>query len=239
MGCDIHFRVEKRVDGEWKPAEQMVANQYWEPGSDEPETNPKELYDGRNYSLFAILADVRNGRGFAGCDIGNGFNPIAPPRGLPPDVSKSVSEDSERWGGDGHSHSWFTLAELLAYDWTQTTKQRGYVNGLEAEEWFRMRAWDVRPKSYCGDVGGGGVRKISIGEMETIITGIKTELKDQPWETIQDTIRTRLRSVYAQAEWEIDYASCCKDFWYGTIPKLLQIAPGKPENVRIVFWFDN
>ena len=47
--------------------------------------------------LFAILAGVRNGYGFAGCDTGDGFRPIAPPRGLPGDVSPEVAEEARRW----------------------------------------------------------------------------------------------------------------------------------------------
>ena len=43
--------------------------------------------------------------------------------------------------------------------WTQTTKQRGWVNGIEAEKWLRTRKWNVRPDSYCGASVGGGVRR--------------------------------------------------------------------------------
>lgn len=79
-------------------------------------------YDGRNYNLFAILADVRNGRGFAGSYTGEGFNPIAEPKGIPNDLSPEVTESFHYWEGDGHSHSWFTLQDLLDYDWDQNTK---------------------------------------------------------------------------------------------------------------------
>jgi hypothetical protein len=41
----------------------------------------------RNYDWFAILADVRNGRGFAGVSTGEGFNVTAMPKGLPDDIS--------------------------------------------------------------------------------------------------------------------------------------------------------
>jgi len=53
-----------------------------------------EGYDARNYSLFAILASVRNGRGFGGVDTGSGFTPILgydePCRGLPEDMSEGL-----------------------------------------------------------------------------------------------------------------------------------------------------
>jgi hypothetical protein len=46
------------------------------PGEPGPANEPYEKRSGRNYDLFAILADVRNWRGFAGVD-----------RGLPEDVT--------------------------------------------------------------------------------------------------------------------------------------------------------
>lgn len=67
MGTDIHLFVETRVNG------------VWELRSDAPR------FSGRNYNEFAILAGVRNGTGFAGCDT-DGFAPIAEPRGLPDDM---------------------------------------------------------------------------------------------------------------------------------------------------------
>lgn len=235
MGCDIHFRVEKRVDGVWKHAEKMVPNKYWEPGDDEPEMEAEKLYSGRNYSLFSILANVRNGRGFAGCDTGDGFKPIAMPRGLPPDVSQPVKDDSERWGCDGHSHTWLTLAEVLAFDWTQTTKQRGWVNALEAEEWLRLKEWNIHPPSWCGSVGGGMVKHISMVEMEQLIKDVHAQYPI--YRDFKQELENRYCHTYALAEWEIDYARCCKDFWVETIPALLRL--GKPEDVRLVFWFDN
>ena len=240
MGCDIHLRVEKREGNGWVPAETMIPNKYYEPGGDEPETIPKRFYDSRNYDLFAILADVRNGRGFGGCDTGDGFTPIAPCRSLPDDVSESVKAEAHGWGVDGHSHSWLLLSEILAFDWTQTTKQRGWVNGIEAEQWFRMREWDIRPESYCDGVSGGGVKHISIEEMESHITEIKAKYftpQTRDWEGFEKEVASELGHTYAQAEWEIDYARCCQKFWWSTIPKLLRV--GRPENVRLVFWFDN
>ena len=56
----------------------------------------KRIYIGRCYSLFALLANVRN---YAE------ITPISNPRGLPNDVSEIVKEMSDQWGCDGHSHS--------------------------------------------------------------------------------------------------------------------------------------
>src|SRR4051794_16548380 len=111
MGCDIHFYVEKKDEnGNWQSADAWET----EDGYDCPSIPyKKRFYSGRNYDLFGILADVRNGRGFAGVKTGDGFVPIAEPRGLPDDASPKIKADCDRWGVDGHSHSYLSLSELL------------------------------------------------------------------------------------------------------------------------------
>ena len=56
MGCDIHMMAKVQQDnGSWKNAGEIDGN--------------------RNYDLFAILANVRNGHGFAGIKTGGGIRP--------------------------------------------------------------------------------------------------------------------------------------------------------------------
>lgn len=72
------------------------------------ETDPNHVMDedaatslsaiGRNYELFGRLAGVRGGH-------------YRDPLGLPEDVTRLVKEESERWGPDGHSHSYISLEE--------------------------------------------------------------------------------------------------------------------------------
>lgn len=78
MGCDIHFYVEKRINGIWQTADKWSADL----DDDRPYVDYDDrFYRDRNYDLFGILADVRNGRGFAGVTTGEGFVPIAAPQG--------------------------------------------------------------------------------------------------------------------------------------------------------------
>lgn len=107
MGTDIYgvFEKKNKETGLWDE----VANLDFEVG--------------RNYLLFSVLADVRNGVGFAGCDTGNPITPIAYPKGLPTD---SVV-DQNGLLDDLYSTSWLTLNELLDYDWDQKIVQRGSV----------------------------------------------------------------------------------------------------------------
>jgi hypothetical protein len=222
------------VNGIWVSADRWTPNKYADDECEPPVRVEYEdrIYSGRNYSLFAILADVRNGRGFAGCDTGDGFVPIDDPRGIPDDVSDSVKADADRWDADGHSHSWLTVAEMLAYDWTQTTKQRGFVSAPEFWKWNRWnRKNGESPDSYCGGVGGAGIRKVSEQEMIQLLEPFGNE-----W-SAQERIENELSSVYCQAEWEQPYYKAVRHFLSDTMPRLWQL--GKPDEVRLVFWFDN
>ena len=129
MGCDIHLFAEIRKNGKRVAA-----------GSE------GDVYDGRNYDLFAILADVRNGIGFAGCITGGGFKMIDEPRGIPSDASDEYQSACSDWYGNAHSHSYFTLAELKSYDWQQTTTHSGWVTPEE----FKVFLEKGKPSSWCG-----------------------------------------------------------------------------------------
>lgn len=133
MGCDIHFYVEKWTssnnydgprdlseDREQKLSEVLedvptkfrwVSADKWlcDDGSWEVSYN-SSYYNDRNYYLFSILADVRNG---------GSVEPIDYDRGIPDDASSGYLYICNQWNGDGHSHSYFTLEELLNVDWSQ------------------------------------------------------------------------------------------------------------------------
>lgn len=159
MGCDIHMYAEKLVDGKWQKLTGFKT-QYSE-GSDHP-------YEGRNYTLFAKLAGVRNGEGFAGCDTGDAVVPISEPRGLPEDVSEEVMVESEEWGIDGHGRSWLSLSEVLSADLGNfQATHRGYVD-LESFKHFMEHG---RPDRSCGMVSGGMTRFISNDSMRRIAGG--------------------------------------------------------------------
>lgn len=56
-----------------------------------------EIHGDRNYSLFTLLAGVR--------DYSEKTIPISNPKGLPDDMSIQAKEAAERWEVDGHTHS--------------------------------------------------------------------------------------------------------------------------------------
>ncbi|WP_216324580.1 hypothetical protein [Deinococcus aestuarii] len=118
MGTDIYESYEVWEGGRWveRVFQSLPDRDHMTEEADASLACPPQL--GRNSALFATLADVRNGVGFAGVRTGTGYRPISPPRGLPGDVSAEV----RRAGGDedgtrlDYGHSWITLRELLEYD---------------------------------------------------------------------------------------------------------------------------
>lgn len=233
MGCDIHFYVERRENNRWVSCDEWV--------QDPDETNQtvpheKSFYTGRNYDLFAILAGVRNGSGFAGVDTGDGFRPIVAPRGLPDDVTDLVRAVSDNCGVDGHSHSHVTVSELLAYDWTQTTNKRGWVGSVEFERWSRWgRKRGESPSSWAGGVGGSGVDHITVQEMDRRIGELKAQFPNRA--EFEDRLKARYGSTYCHAQWAITYARAASVFLVDSLTRLMRL--GMPDDVRIVFWFDN
>lgn len=110
MGTDIHVKAEARIGGRWRLVDLEVPSD-------------------RNYLSFAILANVRNGFGFAGIPAHDPVQPIADPRGLPDDLSAGCQDmlESGSWPFGDHSFSWVTLAEMQAYP-PITVKRTGMVH---------------------------------------------------------------------------------------------------------------
>lgn len=214
MGTDIHLQVEAKINGEWK-----WLNDNLPKGIDLSSYVP--LDTSRNYNLFAILANVRNGYGFAGCDTGDGFVPISEPKGLPKDISTALKARHEEQGllGD-HSFSWLNAKELEDYDWDRVTKRRGWVK----KDQFLI--WKVvgKPKSWCGGVSGKNVKHISNKEMEKI--------------------EDNLDNSYTEVEWEESYKEAVgwnNYYKYSDLKTLISWDEDgeKIEDIRIVFGFDS
>ena len=77
MGTDIHSIAQVRRNGSWETVAISVCG------------------DPRSYNTFAMLADVRNGRGFAGIKTSDGFPYIHKPRGLPADLREPTRRDND------------------------------------------------------------------------------------------------------------------------------------------------
>ena len=240
MGCDIHLYVERKVEGAWKSVHDFAPDKYGEGVADV--SYEDRWYSDRNYDLFAILADVRNGHGFAGVATGEGFTPIADPKGIPADCDPQIKARSDEWGGDGHSHSHFTLAELLAYDWQQSTRKFGVVNGPEMDRWSGWRrSRGLGPESYSADVMGSGISK---GTESELTAALKRTSDAHPGDrkARNEAIERTLGRTYARITWIEAYHRAADGFWSDLMPRLTRTAFREHlsfDDIRIVFWFDN
>lgn len=161
MGTDIHGVFQRHDGAKWVDV-------------------PSAYEEGRHYQLFAVLAGVRNGHGFAGVPTGDEITPISNPRGLPDDFAMLSDESHpvalEVWntspmarhyepGDDGfgsfwmgdHSHSWLTAEEMLA--WAEAAPVVQKVGIIKSEE-FATWQKGTRPAEYCGGVSGPNVAVI-------------------------------------------------------------------------------
>lgn len=205
MGCDIHCWAQVRgEDGVWREA-------------------LSDVYDGRNYRLFSMLADVRNGDPKTG---DNYCMPIREPRGIPDD-SPSIQREADGWG---HSGSWLTLAELQSFNWTGArVVLSGVVNPAQYAKW----KVDGAPDGWCGGAFGGRTRHVTNEEMDALIAdGTASATEDGHFLTARDG-----NSYYTRVHWTQSYAEVAGSFVTDTMPKLAAL--GSPGNVRIVFFFDN
>lgn len=73
----------------------------------------RKWFDDRNYDLFAMLADLCNGVGFAGHHRGEVLEPIGQPRGIPEDASPEYLEEARR--SEAHTFTHHTVRELREY----------------------------------------------------------------------------------------------------------------------------
>lgn len=235
MGCDVHMAAEVcGPSGKWS-AVGLRENE----GRLDDYQAPGAVYGGgRNYSLFAILADVRNGHGFAGVRTGEGFVPISAPRGAPPDASEAVLRWVDEWGPDGHDLSWHALRQLDEYDWTRSTTLTGLC---ELSEWARFKLLG-RPSSWAADVGGARVVHVSDEDASAAIPReLLWQLVRREEAEIAEAVRflglSPVSHPYVRVSWRVAYHEEARDFLSETLSKLRRL--GGPDDVRIVFFFDN
>jgi hypothetical protein len=216
MGTDIHTYVEVKKDDGWTVLTPLYTQEGDEDEIFERRWNHPLNYNGRNYNLFAFLADVRNGYGFAGVSTHEPLKPITPKRrGVPEDMSEDLQREWEMY--EGHSPSHLTLTELREGDWDQPVNRTGLV---DSDNYTLLKEKGL-PSSWCGGYSGPN---ISNEEMEKRIKS--GDLDDWP--------KTR---VY----WSSTLRDNCSDFLEEFVPRLDELAEehGGSDNVRIVFWFDS
>ena len=228
MGTDIHLYVEKFEDGKWHGVEPPYDTGYgyksWSPfykyrSFDFNEPDP----EARNYRVFAFLADVRNGFGFAGLVSHRPISPQFAGRGIPEDTSWHWEYDEETgetisgvWIGD-HSFTWATLTELLSAPWDMEFHSTGIVDRDGYESWKENGV----PHEWSLGVGGYLVRKLPLNEFERLYKAGKLGEHDY----------TRVRWTWRPLE------NCGFKRWVFEVLKPL--AGDDTDSIRVLMGFDS
>ena len=123
MGCDIHLHCEYKDDDGWHNCD----NHVWNDKTKSYEF--EDLYWGRNYDLFGILAGVRS----------NQFTTIDTPRGLPDNISAKTKEFADGWRDCAHSYSYLTMRDLLRWKKRQTRRWKKLKKKheiIKSHDWY-------------------------------------------------------------------------------------------------------
>jgi hypothetical protein len=245
MGTDIHPIVQVRKGDGWGIVDIPAGDRYG------------NILNDRNYNLFAVLGDVRNGFGFAGVKTSSGFEPISSSRGLPEDAgfemdkhfnircaqhSTGSREEDEsiwdcnecHWFGD-HSHSYVTLRELLDYDWDGKTTELTGVIPLRSKDWpgnvsyKEYRTTDRFLNEMPRSYSGDDVAGPGV---VTVTEPIAQALLAIPVSEFDKT------NYYVQIVRHVSVSYAVgPDFMDKALPWLRGL--GEPDDVRIIFGFDS
>jgi len=249
LGCDIHTYIEVYRRGRWvtvfgpryksarrsrrddndtavtRGSPEGVRRDYFIPPS-VPYTDQYKapwdhpLYLRRNYGMFSILAGVRNA---IDCE------PIAHPRGLPEDASYNVRKEDKVWEHDGHTHSWFTLDELEAFNWDAVAWYEEERTGAGGP--WKPGEFSAERQAFMVTSGKIGVN-VGPGRL-ALVKALNEAAPDDP--TVVKLTLTHWHMARTQVTYK-EGARLHDEF----LPALRKLAPnGDASKVRFVFWFDN
>jgi hypothetical protein len=213
MGTDITAYAEFCIPHElrWRPIRTK-------------EGNLEDFGFDRNYDAFAIMANVRNGRGFAGAKTGEEMPPISEPRGFPIDASSVITAAYDDVGYHDHSH--LTLQEILDYDWLAEDTKTGVI---PIDEWQRWKSWNkgrgVSPTRYFGAIHGSRIRVVEAAEAQLLFD-----------------LKADLAGVHVRDEWKVPRFRAARALWGELVPRLIGSARRlgvPPTHIRAVFFFDS
>lgn len=221
MGTDIHAVWQKRNN----PAEA------WQ-------DIPSNWEQDRHYQLFAVLANVHNGYGFAGCPTGQSITPISNPRGLPKDFHTTDQEfyqvaienippgDHEfffkcgyvkengkvNYSMGDHSHSWLSAAEMLEwFKFAPPIIKTGIISREVYNKWDNKSA----PAEYCVIYGPDVVL--------TTVDNLASGNSPRNW-------------THIQVQWE-EHLRLTLAYFFDEVQRLVDLH--YPAEIRLVFGFDS
>jgi hypothetical protein len=146
MGCDIHLVLEEKdANGKWVGINTFMSHDRasWTVGNRKRKPDIFDVWSSpvardRNYARFSALADVRS------------YDRVGPkPRGVPDDASETTKHLINKWGVDGHSHSWLSLKEATKI-WVETENDDMINHHQKYAEYhfFGVEALTEDPKEF-------------------------------------------------------------------------------------------
>lgn len=249
MGCDSHPCIEvKGKNGRWGLKDEK--HHYYDmkdaEGNDlsyEARQALKPSYlrvlGDRNYLLFACLADVRNG-GWAAQD--RFVTPLFAGRGVPNDVTKATMKIIPK-DSDYHSHTYFTLRELMETNWDAVAGTR-FERVIYADQYMAWKETGLVPDDADEYAQGWDeeTREVSHEEMVMLLMSNRADeltkmVPDRLAEHRGQADAPKIRSgPYVKIQTSLTYRQVIGHF-IDTIEDLKKL--GAPDKVRIVVAFDN
>jgi len=251
MGCDAHPHIEVYKDGEWElvdekrhyydeiPLDENGRSDYGKLMSMQPRY--MVVLGGRNYTMFSVLADVRNDGSIV---------PLFAGRDVPDDISEGawrIIEDD----GDLHSHTYFTVKDLMDVDWDSIGGREEMA--LFADDWSRLQDggpgpdhkisadWASAP-NYKLRMGHEDVAKRmrhgEVTESQMVLALMSGEPSDLVETVNKDQRIGRLKyGPFVRKTIPLSYRALVSDL-VAIIPELAKLADD-PSHVRVVLAFDN
>lgn len=204
-------------------------------------------YSDRNYMVFALLGNVRNGSGFAGVKTHDPIEPISDNRGIPDDATPETLAVLS----DEHSGTWCTLAEVMEYNYNQPIHQHGVISLAQYADCKRT---GKNPDSWSGGISGRGIQVITPMAADAILiergtpskalpaglqSGSAITREDAGMDMLMSPVEARQAGVteyYVQASWMdnlLEYTTAFRERI-----KLLAAEVGERE-CRLVYDFDS
>lgn len=226
MGTDIHYVFQAKA----KDIARVTQSQT-------PVTDPEEWIDidtkyegNRHYLLFAVLADVRNGFGFAGSYRHEPLRPILEERrGLPDDFGNDYDFYRDQWMGD-HSYNWLLGSEML--NWTRLDRSLVFGGVLSREE---FNQWDgvSEPQRYSGGVWGSDITTIvDKASAARCLVSVDEEQRDAGTGLVVAPVTDW---THIQVYWRASLQEQLEYFFDGIIKPLVE----EYGDIRMVFGFDS
>jgi hypothetical protein len=164
MGCDIHIYSESLIEGKWVCQERIVDvnagySQFPEPHYDTVDED--DLFLGRNYFLFGILAGVRSWD-----------EPDFDVKGFPEDASEEIQILFRQWDNNCHTPSYISLSELE--EWLDREQYEGRKEVLESN----IKHWIEE------------LKKVNVGNVISSMSGfLKGKYMDEEYEYVNSVIQ--------------------------------------------------